>query len=28
LVEAGMIAQRHFDDFVKCRWIDEFGFHK
>lgn len=28
LVEAGMIAKRHLDDFAKCRRIKEMAFHR
>ena len=28
LVEAGMIAERHLDDFAECRRVKELAFHK
>lgn len=28
LVEAGMIAKRHLDDFAKCRRVKEMTFHR
>ena len=27
LVEAGMIAERHLDNFAKCRRVKELAFH-
>ena len=27
LVEARMIAERHLNDFAKCRWVKELTFH-
>lgn len=28
LIEAGMIAERHLDDFAKCRRVKELAFHR
>lgn len=28
LVEACMIAERHLDDFAKCRRVNELAFHR
>lgn len=28
LVDAGMIAERHLDDFAKCRRVNELAFHR